>query len=71
MLLASLGIDHKDHVVSYINGDRKIPIGVRTEISVDDSFGEEIPVLITISDNQIGSSCVYAAFVQSIAVELF
>lgn len=69
--IADLVIDHKDHKVFYQLGETKIPIGVRTEINVKDSTGEEIPVLMTISVNHIGSTYIYAAFIQSIAVELF
>ncbi len=69
--IANLVIDHKDHVVFYEEEGKKLPIGVRTEINVTDSTGEEIPVLMTISVNHIGSTYVYAAFIQSIAVELF
>lgn len=70
-VLADLEIDHKDHKVIYQPSTTKKTIGIRTEIQVKDSNGEEVPVLMTISVNQIGDSYVYAAFVQSIAVELF
>ena len=69
--IVNLVIDHKDHKVFYQLGDSKLPIGVRTEINVTNSTGEDIPVLMTISVNHIGSTYIYAAFIQSISVELF
>ncbi len=70
--LANLEIDHKDKKVFHIKEDgTKIPINVRTEIYVKNEIDDEIPVLMTISVNNTGNTYFYAAFVQSIAVELF
>ncbi|MCP4521999.1 MAG: GAF domain-containing protein [Cytophagales bacterium] len=57
--------------VYFAQDEQKIALDVRTEVSVDDSFGNEVPVLITISKSKIGDEMYFALFVQSIAVELF
>lgn len=46
-------------------------IGIRTEVSFTDRDGEEIAVLLTLTQAKIGGEYTYTLFVQKISVELF
>lgn len=67
-----IDLDIEGSAVYFVQEDgKKIPLAVRTEVSVLDSFGDDVPVLVTISKSKIGDEMYFALFVQSIAVELF
>lgn len=67
-----IDLEVKGSAVYFVKKDgRKIPLAIRTEVSVYDVFGEDVPVLITISKSKIGEEMYFALFIQSIAVELF
>lgn len=67
-----IDLEVEGSAVYFVQEDgKKIPLAVRTEVSVLDSFGDDIPVLVTISKSKIGDEMYFALFVQSIAVELF
>jgi hypothetical protein len=46
-------------------------IGIRTEVNFTDRDGEEIAVLLTLTQAKLGDECTYTLFVQKISVELF
>jgi methyl-accepting chemotaxis protein len=46
-------------------------IGIRTEVSFTDRNGEEIAVLLTLTQAKVGDEYTYTLFVQKISVELF
>lgn len=52
------------------HSDEKI-IGQRKEITIKTHDGEEVPVLILLSEARIGREVSYTAFIQNISVELF
>lgn len=47
------------------------PIDERTELQIKDQYGEEMSVLLTLSDACVGDSAHFAIFIQRISVELF
>lgn len=47
------------------------PIDIRTEVSVLNQEQEEVPVLVTISQVNVGGEDTYTIFVQKVSVELF
>ncbi len=44
---------------------------VRREVTITDKTGEEVPVLITIANAQVGSEQTFTAFIQNVSIELF
>jgi PAS domain S-box-containing protein len=63
--------DGDKYSVKFKEGDRLIDIGIRSEVNIYDSEGEEVNVLMTLSVNNIQNKYFFAVFIQSIAVELF
>ena len=57
--------------VKFREGDNLKAIGVRSEVNIYDSAGDEVNVLMTLSVNNIQQKHFFAVFIQSIAVELF
>lgn len=48
-----------------------IPISLRTEITMEDTKGEELSLLITASNGKVEDETTFAFFIQRISVELF
>jgi PAS domain S-box-containing protein len=63
--------ENKFSKVIFSEGSLKKELGIRTEVSFTDKFGEEISVLVTLTQANIGSEHTYTLFVQKISVELF
>lgn len=63
--------ENDQYRVKFKEGENLIDIGVRTEVNIFDSTGEEVNVLMTLSQNNIQQKYFFAVFIQSIAVELF
>jgi PAS domain S-box-containing protein len=55
----------------YIWEGQMKPIDVRTELMIKNQFGEEVSVLLTLSDACAGEAAYFALFIQRISVELF
>jgi len=62
---------HAGYVSNYLKTNIAKMIGKRTEIKIKNKAGEEIPVLITISEAKIENEFTFTAFIQNISVELF
>ena len=58
-------------VIKFLQSSDNYLIGKRTEVSIVDNNGEEIPVLLTLSGVKVGDKYTYTAFIQNISVELF
>jgi len=58
-------------VVKFLQSPDNHLTGNRTEVSIVDQKGEEIPVLLTLSGVKVGDKYTYTAFIQNISVELF
>lgn len=66
---------HKDvkdgEVINFLKSDKNHLKGNRTEVTIISKTGEEIPVLLTLSEVKIDDQYTYTAFIQNISVELF
>lgn len=58
-------------IVAYLKSDKNRFKSVRTEVTTTDKWGNELSLLLTISEAHIGEECTYTAFIQNISVELF
>ncbi len=58
-------------VIKFLKSDKNYLKGNRTEVNILSKAGEEIPVLLTLSEVKIGNEYTYTAFIQNISVELF
>jgi PAS domain S-box-containing protein len=58
-------------VISYLKSDENRFKGVRNEVTVYDKWGNELSILLTISEAEIGEDYTYTGFIQNISVELF
>ncbi|TVQ07813.1 MAG: PAS domain S-box protein [Bacteroidetes bacterium] len=58
-------------IIAFLKSDKNHLKGNRTEVNIVNKSGEEIPVLLTLSEVKIGEEYTYTAFIQNISVELF
>jgi PAS domain S-box-containing protein len=58
-------------VIEFLKSDKNHLKGNRTEVNIKSRSGEEVPVLLTLSEVKIGDNYTYTAFIQNISVELF
>jgi PAS domain S-box-containing protein len=58
-------------IINFLKSEKNHLKGNRTEVNIVNKNGEEIPVLLTLSEVQIGAKYTYTAFIQNISVELF
>lgn len=71
MLFAEDDIAHNDFVKAFVTPDLQKVIGERKEVSIKDKFGEQVPVLILLSEAEVDGEHSFTAFIQNIEVELF
>lgn len=57
--------------ISYLKSDENRFKGVRSEVTVYNKWGDELSILLTISEAEIGDDYTYTGFIQNISVELF
>lgn len=60
-----------EFVSEFIKKDGKKIVGERREIPIRNKYGEDVPVLILLSEAQLGNEHSYTAFIQNVEVELF
>jgi PAS domain S-box-containing protein len=58
-------------IINFLKSEKNHLKGNRTEVNIVNKNGEEIPVLLTLSEVKIGAKYTYTAFIQNISVELF
>ena len=58
-------------VIGYLKSEANRFKGARSEVTAADKWGNELSLLLTISEAQIGDDYTYTAFIQNISVELF
>lgn len=58
-------------IINFLKSDKNHLKGNRTEVNLKNKAGEEVPVLVTLSEVKIGEEYTYTAFIQNISVELF
>lgn len=63
--------DNGQSKVYYTGGGQFLPITLRAEITLQDSNGNELSLLVTTSEGRIGNDVTFAFFIQKISVELF
>jgi PAS domain S-box-containing protein len=63
-------IDGSSRVI-FSDGTITKDIGIRTEVTFTDRNGEDIAVLLTLTQARVGEEYTYTLFVQNISVELF
>ena len=56
---------------SYLDPKAEKIVGHRTEINIENKDGEEIPVLVLLSEARLEDETTYTAFIQNISVDLF
>lgn len=71
MLFAEDDIAKNDFVKAFVTPDLQKVIGERKEVSIKDKFGEQVPVLILLSEAEVDGEHSFTAFIQNIEVELF
>ncbi len=64
-------IMNDDFVARYTKPDEEKIVGVRTEVKIQNSDGEEVSVLFLLSEAKVNNEHTYTAFIQQIEVELF
>lgn len=60
-----------EFIKSYLDPKAEKIVGQRTEINIESKSGEEIPVLILLSQARLEDETTYTAFIQNISVDLF
>ncbi|MCG8701868.1 MAG: PAS domain S-box protein, partial [Bacteroidales bacterium] len=71
MLFTEEIIKDDEFVQKYTSEGTDKIVGVRKEISLSSKSGEELPVLILLSEAEVDEHYTYTAFIQTIEVELF
>lgn len=61
----------KGDVIQFLKSDSNIFKGARNEVQLNDKYGNELSVLLTISEARFGNDFTFTAFIQNISVELF
>ncbi|RPH31055.1 MAG: PAS domain S-box protein [Bacteroidales bacterium] len=65
-------IDGKDEFLdAYLSPEKEKVVGQRREINITTQSGNEINVLMLLSETKIGRETTYTAFIQNISVDLF
>jgi len=62
---------HDEFIATFIDPDKLKTVGIRKEITISNKAGDEIPVLILLSEARVGKEYTYTAFIQNISVDLF
>ncbi len=71
MLFAEDDIAKNDFIKAFVTPGLQKVIGERKEVSIKDKFGEQVPVLILLSEAEVDGDHSFTAFIQNIEVELF
>lgn len=71
MLFSKDSAKSDEFLSAYLNVDAKKLVGERKEVPIKNKYGDEIPVLILLSEAQVGDDHSYTAFIQNVEVELF
>jgi hypothetical protein len=71
MLFSKESIKNDDFVKKYVTPGTDKIVGMRKEVNIKNSNGEEKPVLFLLSEAKVGDDHTFTAFIQNIEVELF
>src|SRR5690554_406137 len=71
MLFSKEAIKTNDFVAAFVTKGKEKIVGERREIPIRNKYGEDIPVLMLLSEAKVGEEYSHTAFIQNIEVELF
>ncbi len=71
MLFPSDASEKDEFLAAYLDPTKPAIVGQRREVTITTRSGEEIPVLMLISEAKIGREHTFTAFIQNISVDLF
>jgi PAS domain S-box-containing protein len=71
ILPPSYNMEEDGAIIDFLKSDKNHLKGNRTEVTIVNKKGDEIPVLLTLSEVKAGDRYTYTAFIQNISVELF
>ena len=71
MLFSKESIKNDEFVKKYVTPGTDKIVGMRKEVNIKNSNGEEKPVLFLLSEAKVGDDHTFTAFIQNIEVELF
>jgi PAS domain S-box-containing protein len=71
VLFSKESIKNDEFVKGFVTPGTDKIVGVRKEVNIKSSGGEEKPVLFLLSEAKVGDDHTYTAFIQNIEVELF
>lgn len=71
MLFSSEVVKHDEFLSNFVDPEKLKTVGVRKEITITNKQGEELSVLILLSEARVGKDYTYTAFIQNISVDLF
>ncbi len=63
--------DSDEFLSAYLDSSKQKIVGQRREITITTNSGEELPVLMLLSEAKMGREVTYTAFIQNISVDLF
>lgn len=71
MLFSADSIQNNEFIKALVTPDLKKIVGERREVPIKNKFGEEEPVLMMLSEAEVGEEHSFTAFIQKVEVELF
>ncbi|ASB49036.1 PAS domain S-box protein [Alkalitalea saponilacus] len=71
MLFSKETAKTNEFVTAFLNKESQKIVGERREIPIRNKYAEDIPVLMLLSEAQLGEESSYTAFIQNVEVELF
>lgn len=71
LLFSADTLQNDEFAASLVNPKAKKLVGVRKEVNITNSSGDDIPVLVLVSAAEVDGEETYTAFIQNIEVELF
>jgi len=71
MLFSPESIQNNDFIKALVTPELKKIVGERREVPIKNKFGEEEPVLMMLSEAEVGDEHSFTAFIQKVEVELF
>ena len=71
MLFSADSIQNNDFIKALVTPELKKVVGERREVPIKNKFGEEEPVLMMLSEAEVGEEHSFTAFIQKVEVELF
>ncbi|MCQ2203415.1 MAG: PAS domain S-box protein [Bacteroidales bacterium] len=70
-LFSAESIQNNEFIKALVTPDLKKIVGERREVPIKNKFGEEEPVLMMLSEAEVGEEHSFTAFIQKVEVELF